>query len=82
MIDPIKDNFTQAIFKDDYYKAFSISKDEDLDLHLKRRPSFCFVNNYFDIGLKAWLTNMEIKSDFNDIYVYMCQCFSKTEDQC
>ena len=46
MIDPTKDNFTQPlsiqeildeleISKDDYYKALSVSKDGDLELHLK-----------------------------------------------
>ena len=48
VIDPTKDNFTQPlriqeildeleIYKDDYYKALSVSKDHDLELHLKRR---------------------------------------------
>ena len=46
VIDPTKDNFTQPlsiqeildeleISKDDYYKALSVSKDGDLELHLK-----------------------------------------------
>ena len=48
------------ISKDDYYKALSISKDEDLELHLKMQPNSCFVNNYFDAGLKVWQTNMDI----------------------
>ena len=38
--------------KYDYYRTFLISKDEDLELHLKRKPNLCFVNNYFDVGLK------------------------------
>ena len=44
VIDPTKDNFTQQlslkdildeleIFKNDHYRALSISKDEDLELH-------------------------------------------------
>ena len=72
MIDPTKDNFTQPLTvkeildesefsKDDYYRTFSISKDEDLELHLKKEPNFCFVDNYFDVGLKAWQTNMDIQ---------------------
>ena len=69
MIDPTKDNFTQTILRDDYYRALSISKDEDLELHLKRELNPCFANNYFDIGLKAWQKNMEIQSVFNDVYV-------------
>ena len=45
---------------DDYYRASSISKDEDLELHLKRQPNSCIDNNYFDVGLKAWQKNMDI----------------------
>ena len=73
---PNKDNFIQPlsakeildeleISKDDYYSALSISKDEDLELHLKREPNSCFINSYFDIGLKAWLANMDIQPVFN-----------------
>ena len=47
VIYPTKDNFTQPliaeeileeleVFKNDCYRVFSISKDEDLELHLKR----------------------------------------------
>ena len=61
---PTKKHFTQPlsaketldeleISKDDYYRALSISKDEDLELCLKREPYFSFVNNYFDVSLKA-----------------------------
>ena len=53
MIDPTKDNFTQPlsvkeildeleISKDDYYRALSISNDEDLELHLKKEPNSLF----------------------------------------
>ena len=41
---------------DDYYRALSISKDKDLELHLKRQPNSCFVNDYFDAGLKGHST--------------------------
>ena len=91
MIDPTKDNFTQPlsiqeildeleISKDDYYKGLSVSKDEDFELHLKRLPNSCFVNNCFDVGLKAWLANMDIQPVFNEYkaVTYMCQHFSKT----
>ena len=51
-MDPTKDNFTQPmsakkildeseISKDDYYRALSISKDGDLELHLKIEPNSC-----------------------------------------
>ena len=64
MIDPTKDNLNHPlcaketlaeldIFKDDYYRALSISKNEDLELHLNRQTNSCFVNNYFDVRLKA-----------------------------
>ena len=95
MIEPTKDNFTQAlsikkilneskISKDDYYRALSISKDEDLELHLKRQSNSCFVNNYLDVGLKVWQTNMDIQPDFNEYetVTYMCQYFSKTKHPC
>ena len=95
VIDPTKDNYTQSlsiteilneleISKDDYNRALSISKDEDLELHLKRPPDTCFVNNYFDVGSKAWQANMDIQPVFNEYkaVTYMCQYFSKTEDQC
>ena len=62
-----------------------ISKDEDLELHLKRQPNSCFVNNYFDVGLKAWQANMDIQPVFNEYkaVTYMYQYFSKTEEnQC
>ena len=74
MIDKTKDNFTQTlsvkeiveeleISKDDYYRTLSISKDEDLELHLKKEPNSCFINNYFDVSLKtivkAYFSNRE-----------------------
>ena len=72
VIGPTKDNFTQPlsvkeildeleISKDDYHRAFSISKDDDLELHLKREPNSCFANNCFDVGLKPWQANMNIQ---------------------
>ena len=33
-----------------YYRALSIAKDEDLELHLKRQPNSSIVNNYFDVS--------------------------------
>ena len=88
MIDPTKNNFTQPlgvkeildeieISKDDYYRVFSISKDEDLELYLKREPNSCFV------GLKAWQKNMDIQPVFNEYkaVTYVCQYFEKT-DRC
>ena len=66
MIDPTTDNFTQPlsvkeildeleISKGDYYRALPLSKDEDLELHLKRET------NYFDVGLKDWQATMDMQ---------------------
>ena len=95
VIDPTKDNFTQPfilkeildeleISKDDCYKALSVSKDDDFELHLKWQHNSCFVSNYFDVGLKAWQANMDFQPVFNEYkaMIYMCQYFSKIEDQC
>ena len=48
------------ISKYDYFRILSISKDEDLELHLKK-PNFYFFNNYFDVGLQAWQANVDRK---------------------
>ena len=95
VVDPTKGNYPQPLIiqeilneleisENDYYKVLSISEDEDLELHLKRQPHPCFVNNYFDVSLKAWQANMDIQPIFNEhkAVTYMCQYFSKTEDQC
>ena len=31
-------------------------------------PYYCFVNNYFDVGLKAW-QNLDIEPAFNEYKV-------------
>ena len=70
VINPTKENFTQPLIikeirdeletsRDDYYIALSLSKNEDLELYLKRQPKFYFVINYFDVDLKAWQANMD-----------------------
>ena len=55
-----------------------------LGLHLKRQPNSCFVNNYFDINMTAWQANMDIQPVFHEYkaVTYMCQSFSRCEDQC
>ena len=69
---------------DDYYRALSISKDEKLELHLKRQPNSCCANNYFNVCLKDWQANMDIQPVFNEYKTktYMYQYFSKIKDQC
>ena len=72
------------ISSDGYYRGLSKSKDENLELHLERQTDCCFVDNCFDVGLTAWLANMDTQPVFNEYkaVTYMCQFFSKTEDQC
>ena len=64
VIDPEKENYKPLptideillklnISKEDYYHALSISLDDDYELHLIRPQNPCFVNNYFDTGLRA-----------------------------
>ena len=52
-------------------------------LHLIRPPNSCFVNNYFNIGLRAWQANMEIQTAFDEYKAAPCMCsyFSKSEDK-
>ena len=73
-----------SISSEEYYRALSISEDNDYELHLIRPPNSCFVNNYFSDGLKAWQVNMNIQPVFNEYkaVTYMCSYFSKSEDQC
>ena len=76
MINPTKDNFTQTVTnkeildglknsKDNYYRAWSISEDEDLEMDLNREPNSYFADNYFDAALKTWQTSMDIQPIFN-----------------
>ena len=71
------------ISEDDYYKALSISDDRDFQIHLRRPPNSCFVNNYFDEGLMAWKANMDIQPVFNPYkaVTYTCAYFSKSENE-
>ena len=94
ILKPQNDNFEEVlnikeileelkISEDDYYKALSISDDSDFQIHLKRPPNSCFVNNYFDEGLIAWKANIDIQPVFNHYkaVTYMCAYFSKSEDE-
>ena len=40
------------ISTDGYCRISPKSKGKNLELHLKRQPNYCFVNNYFHVGLK------------------------------
>ena len=71
-------------FKHYCHRALAISKDEDIEIHLKKQPNSCFANNYFDVDLKAWQVNTDIHIflRMSKRQWHMCRNFSKTEDQC
>ena len=71
------------ITEEDYYKALSISLDDDFKIHLRRPPNSCFVNNYNEISLRAWVANIDIQPVFNyyKAVSYMCSYFSKSETE-
>ena len=56
--------------------------DEYFQIHLKREPDACSINNYFPEGLIAWKANIDIQPVFNHYkaVTYMCAYFSKAED--
>ena len=62
-----------------YYWALSISGDSDYELHLKRPPDSCFINNYFIAGIKAFAANVDLQTVFNHYkcITYICSYFSK-----
>ena len=47
---------TPDINVDAYYRSLEISDDNDFQIHLRRTPNSCFVNNYFRVGLEWRLT--------------------------
>ena len=65
---------------DTYYSALEISEDTDFQIHLRRPPSFYFINNYFQLGLKAWDANIDIQHVVNENKTI--SSLSKTEDSC
>ena len=95
ILDQSKDNYENPgtikeilnsldLTEEQYYNALSISQDLHFEIHLKRPPNSCFVNNYFAEGLLAWEANMDIQPVFNTYkaITYMCKYLSKTEDEC
>lgn len=87
MIDPNKDNFIQPItikeildefetFKEIITQPLPILKYENLVLHLKKKLNSCFINNFFDVGLKAWLANMDIQPLLKGSDMCMFQYFN------
>ena len=94
ILDPQKVNYIERksiskilaellITEQEYYHALAISADTDFQIHLKRFPNSCFINNYFIDGLRAWEANLDIQPVFNHYKAvsYMCAYFSKSEDE-
>ena len=94
ILDPLKDNYKEpktidqilnelGIPKDVYYENLAISTDTGFQIHYKRSPAACFINNYFEAGLLAWRANLDIQPvmDYHKAVSYMCAYISKSEDQ-
>ena len=73
-----------GVSEQDYYWALCISGDSDYELHLKRPPDSCFINNYFIAGIKAFAANVDLQPVFNHYkcVTYICSYFSKDETEC
>ena len=74
---------SMGITEDDYYRALSISPDNDYEINLKRSTGSCFVNNYNPVLLKAWEANLDIQPVHNyfKALTYMTGYFSKSESE-
>ena len=72
------------VSKDEYNWALSISVDSDFELHLKRAVDSCFINNYFEAGIKGFRANVDLQPVFNHYkcITYVCSYFSKDETEC
>ena len=72
------------VSKDEYNWALSISADSDFELHLKRGVDSCFINNYFEAGIKGFRANVDLQPVFNHYkcITYVCSYFSKDETEC
>ena len=59
----------------EYYEALSIYSDNDFQIHFRRPPNSCFINNYFDEGLLAWNANLDMQPVINHCKtVTYCTC--------
>ncbi|XP_078375419.1 uncharacterized protein LOC144658809 isoform X2 [Oculina patagonica] len=94
-LDPSKSNYDSSITaddllamckvsKEDYKWALSISADTDFELHIKRPINSCFINNYFEAGIKGFRANVDLQPVFNHYkcITYVCSYFSKDETEC
>ena len=94
-LDPSKSNYDAKITAkdvldscnvsmEDYKWALSTSADNDFELHLKRPVDSCFINNYFEAGIKGFRANVDLQPVFNHYkcITYVCSYFSKDETEC
>ena len=61
-----------------------ISDDNKFQIHLRRMPDSCFVDDYFADHLIPWEANLDIQPVFNHCkaVAYLCTYLSKSEDEC
>lgn len=73
-----------GITEEQYYRALSVSRDSEFDLHLKRPLDSCFINNYFVAGVKGFRANVDLQPIFNHYkcVTYVCSYFTKDETEC
>lgn len=71
-----------GISKDEYKTALSTSQDKGFQIHLKRLPNLCFVNNHFSDRLLWWEAILDIQIVLNHYMTAMCSYLSKCEDEC
>ena len=71
-----------SVPEETYNSALKISEDSDFQIYLRWAPNSCFVNNSFEVGLKAWYANMDMQPVLNKhkAISYMCAYLSKTVD--
>ena len=69
---------------EDYKWALSTSGDNDFELHLKRPVDSCFINNYFEAGIKGYRANVNLQPVCNHYkcITYVFSYFSKDEKEC
>ena len=53
------------ITEEGYYWALSVSSDSDYQIHMKRNPDSCFVNNYNPAMLKSLQANLDLQPVHN-----------------
>ena len=66
-----------------YFDIVSLIPAPDFEIHLRRTPNSCFINNYNPVMLKAWRANMDLQPVFNyyKAVSYMSVYFSRSESE-